>query len=120
MRKLLLVRAPGLTADQACRGDLAWNLSDLIADGSFARLSGAADLEAAAKDLGVDKVSLVDLPFQDVPAFDLEVGKLRERGLSMAIVSESVSISQHFFREIKPGTMLGPADVPRLLAQIVA
>lgn len=118
--KLLLVRATGLTADQACRGDMAWNLSDLIADGSFARLSAAADLDAAAKGLGADKVTLVDLPFKDVPSFDQEVGKLRSPGSSVAIVSESVFISQHFFREIKPGTTLGASDVPRLLAQIVA
>lgn len=120
MKKLLLVRAPGLTPDQACRGDMAWNLSDLIADGSFARIAAAPDLEAAAKGLGPEKVSVVDLPFKDVPSFDAEVGKLRGQGLPLAIVSESVFISQHFFREIKPGATLGAADVPRLLAQIVA
>ena len=120
MKKLLLVRATGLTPDQACRGDMAWNLSDLIADGSFARLAAAPDLDGAAQGLGADKVTLVDLPFKDVPSFDVEVGKLRERGLPLAIVSESVFITQHFFREIKPGTTLGAADVPRLLAQIVA
>jgi hypothetical protein len=115
MKKLLLVRAPGLTPDEACRGDLAWNLSDLIADGSFARLSGAPALDG----LG-EGVTVVDVPFKDLPAFDQEVGKLRERGLTMAVVSESVFISQHFFREIKPGTTLGPADVPGLLARIIA
>jgi hypothetical protein len=114
------VRAPGLTPDQACRGDMAWNLSDLIADGSFARIAAAPDLDAAAKGMGPEKVSVVDLPFKDVPSFDADVGKLRAQGLPLAIVSESVFISQHFFREIKPGATLGAADVPRLLAQIVA
>lgn len=120
MKKLLLVRAPGLTPDEACRGDLAWNLSDLIADGSFARVSAAPDLDGAAKGLGPDQVTLIDLPFKDVPTFDREVGKLRERGVPLAIVSDSVFITQHYFREIKPGTTLGAADVQRLLAQIVA
>ena len=120
MKKLLLVRAPGLTPDQACRGDMAWNLSDLIADGSFARIAAAPDLEAAARGMGPEKVSVVDLPFKDVPSFDAEVGRLRAQGLPLAIVSESVFISQHYFREIKPGATLGAADVPRLLAQIVA
>ena len=115
MKKLLLVRAPGLTPDEACRGDLAWNLSDLIADGSFARLSGAPVLDG----LG-DGVTIVDVPFKELPAFDQEVGKLRERGMTMAVVSESVFISQHFFREIKPGTTLGAGDVPGLLAKIIA
>lgn len=114
MKKLLLVRAPGLTPDEACRGDLAWNLSDLIADGSFARVSGAPVLDG----LG-ERVTVVDVPFKDLPAFDQEVGKLRQQGLTMAVVSESVFISQHFFREIKPGTTLAPADVPGLLAQIL-
>ena len=115
MKKILLVRAPGLTPDEACRGDLAWNLSDLIADGSFARLSGAPDLGG----LG-EGVTIVDVPFKELPAFDREVGKLRERGLPLAVVSESVFISQHFFREIKPGTTLGAADVPGLLAKMLA
>ena len=112
MPKFLLVRAPGLTPEQATRGDLAAHLSDLIADGSFARLSGPADPAALAA-LGADAV---DVPFRDVPSFDEEVGKLRARGLPIAILSESVFISQHWFREIKPGTTLAPADVPRLLA----
>jgi hypothetical protein len=115
MKKLLLVRAPGLTAAEACRGDVAWNLSDLIADGSFARLSGAPALDG----LG-ENVTIVDVPFQELPAFDQALGKLRERGLPMAVVSESVFISQHFFREIKPGTTLGAADIPGLLARILA
>jgi hypothetical protein len=108
--KLLLVHAPGLTPEQASRGDLAAHLSDLIADGSFARLSGPADLAS----LGA--VERVEVPFRDVPSFDEEVGRLRSRGLPIAIVSESVLITQHYFREIKPGTTLGPQDVARLLA----
>jgi hypothetical protein len=110
--KLLLVHAPGLTPEQASRGDLAAHLSDLIADGSFARLSGPADLASIVG----GAVEKVDVPFRDVPSFDVEVGKLRDRGLPIAIVSESVFITQHWFREIKPGTTLAPADVPRLLA----
>jgi len=108
--KFLLVHAPGLTPEQATRGDLAAHLSDLIADGSFARVSGPADLGAVG---GADAV---ELPFRDVTSFDAEVGKLRSRGLPIAIVSESVFISQHWFREIKPGATLGPQDVARLLA----
>jgi hypothetical protein len=110
--RLLLVHAPGLTPEQASRGDLAAHLSDLIADGSFARLSGPADLAS----LGAGAVERVDVPFRDVPSFDEEVGRLRARGLPIAIVSESVFISQHYFREIRPGTTLGPQDVARLLA----
>lgn len=115
MKNLLLVRAPGLTPDEACRGDVAWNLSDLIADGSFARVAGTAALDG----LG-ERVTVVDVPFKDLPSFDQEVGKLREKGLPMAVVSESVFITQHFFREIKPGTTLQASEVPALLAKIVA
>src|SRR4030095_2107850 len=54
MKKLLVVRARGLSADQAVRGDMAWNVSDLIADGSFAPLAAAADLDAAVAGLAKD------------------------------------------------------------------
>jgi hypothetical protein len=116
MAKLLLVSAPGLTPEQACRGDLAANLSDLIADGSFAAVSAGADLRRAAESLGADKVATVVVPFRDMPSFDEEIGRLRAEGVTMAIVSESVFISQRCFREIRPGATLAPSDVERLLA----
>ncbi len=117
MKRLLLVRAPGLSPGQACRGDLAANVSDLIADGSFAALSGPADLSGLAP----DRVTVVDLPFRDLPSFDQEVGRLRAgaAGAEIAIVSETVFISQRWFREIKPGATLQPGDVPRLLAEML-
>lgn len=117
MKRLLLVRAPGLSPDQACRGDLAANVSDLIADGSFAALSGPADLSGLAP----DRVTVVDVPFRDIPSFDEEVGRLRAGadGAEIAIVSESVFISQRWFREIKPGATLAAVDVPRLLAAMI-
>lgn len=117
MKRLLLVRAPGLSPEQACRGDLAANVSDLIADGSFAALSGPADLSGLAP----ERVTVVDVPFRDLPSFDLEVGRLRAgaSGAEIAIVSESVFISQRCFPEIRPGTTLEAADLPRLLAEIL-
>ena len=120
MKRLLLVRAPGLSPEQACRGDMAANVSDLIADGSFAAVSGA-DLAGAASGLATDRVTIVDVPFRDVPSFDEEVGRLRAgaNGAEIAIVSESVFISQRWFREIKPGATLQAADVPRLLAAML-
>jgi len=119
MREVLLVRAKGLSPDQACRGDLAANISDLIADGSFALLSGPLDL---SKDLGSlpGTVRVVDFPGSDVPTFDLELGRLRREApeASVAIVSEAVFISQHCFPQLKPGTKVSPSEVPRLLASI--
>jgi hypothetical protein len=117
MKKLLVVRARGLSADQAVRGDMAWNVSDLIADGSFARLTGAPDLETVASGLGGDRVTVVDVPYKDAASFDDSLGKLRaaSAGSVIAILSESVFISQHYFREIKPGTAVAPGDVARLL-----
>lgn len=122
MKKLLVVRARGLSADQAVRGDMAWNVSDLIADGSFAPLTAAADLEAAVAGLSGDHVTVVDLPYRDASTFDGELGKLRAGAsdAQIAILSESVFISQHFFREIKPGTKVPPADLPRLLRAMLA
>jgi hypothetical protein len=119
MREVLLVRAKGLSPDQACRGDLAANISDLIADGSFAELSGPLDL---SKDLGglPGELRVVDFPGSDVPAFDRELGRLRSEApdASVAIVSEAVFISQHFFPQLKPGMKVSPSDVPGLLAAI--
>jgi hypothetical protein len=121
MKKLVLVRAPGLSPEEAVRGDQAWNVSDLIADGSFAPLSGAPDLAALAGSLPGGEVTVIDLPFRDSPSFDQALGKVREgsKGASIAIVSDSVFISQHFFPEIKPGTRVAPGDLPRLLAAMV-
>ena len=117
MKKLLVVRAPGLSADQAVRGDMAWNVSDLIADGSFAPLSGPQDLDAAVNGLARDRVTVVDIPYKDASSFDGELGRLRAAASDsvIAILSESVFISQHCFREIKPGAKVAVADVPRLL-----
>ena len=121
MKNLLLIHAPGLSADQAVRGDMAWNVSDLIADGSFAPLSAPPAVEAAVAAGGKERVKVVDIPYRAASAFDGELGKLREQaaGAVIAILSESVFISQHCFREIRPGTRLAPADVPRLLAEMI-
>ncbi len=121
MSTLLLVRAPGLSAEQACRGDLAAHLSDLIADGSFARMSGPADLPTAVRDLGADRVRVVDLPFKDMPSFDVDLGRVLgwASGAQVAVLSDGVFISRHFFPEIKPGTTLSPADLPRLLSAML-
>jgi hypothetical protein len=117
MKKLLVVRARGLSADQAVRGDMAWNVSDLIADGSFAPLSTAPDVDAAVAGLAADRVTLVDVPYKDAASFDGELGKLRAAAGDsvIAILSESVFISQQCFREIKPGMKVAAADVPRYL-----
>lgn len=121
MKKLLLVRAPGLSPEHAVRGDMAWNVSDLIADGSFAPLSGAPDLTAAIGALGKDQVTVIEMPFKDGPSFDVALGRLRERagGSFIVIVSESVFISQRHFPEIKPGAKVPAGDVPRLLAAVL-
>jgi len=121
VKRLLLVRAPGLSAEEACRGDLAAHVSDLIADGSFAAVSPAVDLDGAASGLSPEQVTVVDLPFRDVPSFDRELGRLREKaeGAEIAILSESVFISQRWFREIRPGAALPAGEVPRLLAAML-
>ena len=121
MRKLVVVRAPGLSPEEAVRGDQAWNVSDLIADGSFAPLAGVPDVAAAVGGLAREQVTIVDLPFRDSPSFDADLGKVREgaKGATIAIVSESVFISQQYFPELKPGTKVAPGDLPRLLAAMV-
>jgi hypothetical protein len=121
MKRLLLVRAPGLSPEEAVRGDQAWNVSDLIADGSFAPISGSLDVAAAVRALPQESVTVIDLPFRDSPTFDAELGKLlgEAKGAEIAIVSESVFISRHFFAEIKPGTKVAAEEIPRLLAAIV-
>jgi hypothetical protein len=121
MKRLVLVRAPGLTPEEAVRGDQAWNVSDLIADGSFAPLAGTPDLAAALGAIPVSQVTVIELPFRDSPSFDAELGKVRAgaAGATVAIVSDSVFISQHYFAEIKPGTKVAAGDLPRLLAAMV-
>lgn len=122
MKKLFLVRAAGLTPDDACRGDVAANLSDLIADGSFAPLSAPPDLEAAARSLGADRVSLVDLPYRDMPSFDEALAGILAGadGAEVAVISDSVFISRRCFPEIKPGAVLPPREVARLLGAMAA
>ncbi|HZE98211.1 MAG TPA: hypothetical protein VE981_14365 [Planctomycetota bacterium] len=122
MKKLVVVRAMGLSADQAVRGDVAWNVSDLIAEGSFAAIAGTADLDKVASGLAADRVTVVDVPYKDAASFDDALGKLRAgaTGAAIAILSESVFISQQHFREIKPGSPVAGTDVPRLLAAMLA
>jgi len=121
MRKLVVVRAPGLSPEEAVRGDQAWNVSDLIADGTFAPIAGTPDVAAAVGSLPQGQVTVIDLPFKDSPSFDAELGKLRQGagGAAIVIVSDSVFISQHCFREIRPGTKLAAGDLPRLLGEMV-
>jgi len=116
MKKLLVVRARGLSADQAVRGDMAWNVSDLIADGSFAPIAGTPDLDNIARTLG-DRATVVDVRYENAASFDASLGLLRSgaQDALIAILSEQVFISQHYFKEIKPGTSVPAADVPRLL-----
>ncbi len=110
MKRLLLVHAPGLTAEAASRGDLAANLSDLIAEGSFAELSGPPDIPSDA----------VTIPCADPASFDAALGELRLRhpDAHVAVLSESVLISQRPFPPSPPGAALAAADVPRLLAMM--
>ena len=121
MKRLVVVRAPGLSPEEAVRGDRAWNVSDLIADGSFAPLTGTPDMAAAVRALPKDQVTVVEVPFKDTPSFDAELARLRQGapGATIAIVSDSVFISQHFFKEIKPGGKVAAGDLPRLLADMV-
>lgn len=122
MKKLLVVRAPGLSPEEAVRGDQAWNVSDLIADGTFAPISGTPDLAAAVGALDGGQVSVVELPFRDSSSFDAELGRVRERsaGATIAIVSDSVFISERHFPEIKPGSKVAAGDLPRLLAAMLS
>jgi hypothetical protein len=121
MKKLLVVRARGLSADQAVRGDMAWNVSDLIADGSFAPLNGTPDLDGVAKGLKPEQVTVVDVVYKDAASFDACLGQLRSGSsdAKIAIVSEQVFISQHYFKDIKPGTTVAAADLPRLLEAMI-
>lgn len=123
MKKLLVIHAAGLSAEEAVRGDVAAHLSDLIADGSFARLSGAPDVPAAVRGLGAGRAELLTVAYRDAASFDAELGRIRERaaasGSPVAVLSEAVFISQHCFREFRPGMAVAPEEVPRLLAQMI-
>ena len=121
MSRLLLVRAPGLSFDLAVRGDEAAHLSDLVAEGSLARIEGPVDLRGAP---GGGRVEVVDLPCGDLAAFDAALGGLRERaaagGQEVAVLSESLLISQKALPGVRPGKPLAGADVPRLLDALTA
>jgi hypothetical protein len=123
MKTLLLVHATGLSPDQAVRGDLAANLSDLIADGSFAALVEPPDPAALAAALGAERVGVVSIPFTDMASFDAALGGARDRasrsGAALAVVSETVFVSQQYFPEVKPGAKLAAGDVRRLLAAML-
>ena len=122
MKKIMLVHASGLTAEEACRGDVAANLSDLIAEGTFADLEGPIDLPSITKSLPGDKVTVIAVPFQDIGAFDTRVGELRKRDPDAIIVilSEKVFISQHVFPELEVGQAVDAATIPVLLSAAVA
>ena len=121
MKKLVVVRAPGLSPEESVRGDQAWNLSDLIAEGSFAPLSGAPDIPGSLAALPREQVTVVEVPFKDSTTFDAALGKIREGagGAALVVVSDTVFISQHCFRELKPGVRLAPAELPRLLGEML-
>ena len=121
MKKILLVHASGLTAEEACRGDVAANLSDLIAEGTFADLEGSIDLPSIIGSLPGDKVTVIAIPFQDIGAFDERVGQLRKRDPEAIIVilSEKVFISQYAFPELKVGQAVDAASIPALLSGAV-
>ena len=87
MKKLLLVRAPGLSPEEAVRGDQAWNVSDLIAEGSFAPIAGIPDVAAAVSGLPKESVTVIDVPFRDSPSFDAELGKVRARAELSALIA---------------------------------
>lgn len=123
MKKLLVVHAAGLSADEAVRGDLAANLSDLIADGSFGRMASAPDLASIATAFGTERVSVVAVPYRDMASFDAALGDLRAQaaasGAALAVVSDSVFISQRYFPEIRPGKEVTPEELPGFLAAMM-
>jgi hypothetical protein len=114
--RVLLVRAPGLSYDLAIRGDEAAHLSDLVAEGSLARLEGAVDLGGRP---GEGRIEVVDLPCGDLAAFDAALGGLRERaaarGEEIVVLSEGVLVSQKVLPGVRPGKAVAGAEVPRLL-----
>ena len=64
-----------------------------------------------------EQVTVVDVAYKDAASFDASLGQLRSgtADAQIAIVSEQVFISQHYFKDIKPGSTVAAADVPRLL-----
>ena len=120
MKKILLVHSAGLTAEEACRGDVAENLSDLIAEGTFADLEGKVDLASITGGLPGDRVTVVAVPFEDIAAFDGRVGELRSRAggadAIIVILSEKVFISQHVFPGLEVGKPVEAERIPGLLA----
>jgi hypothetical protein len=118
MKTIVVVKAPGLTPEQAVRGDVAWTLSDLIADGSFATFSAPPDAAGALPGSGA---ALVEIPYTDAGAFDAALAEVRRShaGASLVIVSEKVFVSQHGFKDFRPGTVLAPGDLGRLLAEML-
>ena len=118
MKPLVLVRAAGLTVEQTCRGDVAANLSDLIADGSFAEVTGPTSLD------GLDRsvVRIMDVPFTDMGTFDQALDGVRAEaataGAEMAILSDGVLVTQRYLAEIKPGTTLDGEGVKRILSDL--
>lgn len=118
MSPLVLVRAAGLTVEQTCRGDVAANLSDLIADGSFAEVSGIPQLDG----LDSRSVRILDLPFTDMEAFDQALDGVRAEaasaGAEVAILSDGVLVTQRRLSEIKPGTTLDGEGVKRILSEL--
>jgi hypothetical protein len=123
MRKLLVVHATGLTPDLACRGDVAANLSDIIAEGAYAALAEPPDVTGLVRGLPSGAATLVEHPCLELAAFDAEVGRLRDRaaaaGASIALLSESVFVSQLPLRGLGAGRSLGAVDVERLLSDMV-
>ena len=124
MKKILLVHATGLTAEDSCRGDIAANLSDLIAEGTFADIEGTVKIAAIKGALPGDRVTVVAVPFEDIASFDARVGELRSRGagsdLILVILSDRVLISPHVFDGLDAGSALQADAIPDLLASAVA
>lgn len=118
MKKILLVRAPGLSAEEAVRGDVAWTLSDLIAEGSFAELSEPPDWSALAAQPGVVPV---EIPYEDAESFDATLGAVLQGAgdVAVAILSDEVFVSRRSFPELKPGAKLRAADVLRLVRGMI-
>lgn len=123
MKKILLVHASGLTAEDSCRGDVAANLSDLIAEGTFADIEGTVEIPDVTAALPGDRVTVVAVPFGDIASFDERVGELRGRGGSevlLVILSDNVLISPHVFDGLEAGTPLKAEAIPDLLARAIA
>lgn len=117
MKNVLLVRAPGLSAEKALRGDVAWTLSDLIAEGSFAALAEPPDWEALAAQPGVVPV---EIPYEDAASFEEALAALLAGAgrAPVAILSDEVFVSRRFFSEITPGKQLKAPEVLKLVRRL--